>query len=615
MTNILSQAENKVIVNVMQPEPRDLEISLLQHISDLPSCTPDSWTSEGQPFIRVFKDEQFDIEASVSMGTNLTFEFEVDDEDAIVVRPWDLDPPCRDWNCSAVYKEFVLRDTGRHCLRVSVHNHFGRLQKTWIIFVVRRYLDNPTFTITTGSKTVVSPGEPIRFLVALEITSRIGAILEVEFGDGEHHSTELKDTNSTSMALNSDHGSMMVVASYGQGCRLIVEFEHAYRREGTYQPQMTVYNSNDSVNSRQDNVSGKFQGYIKVINRLYGARFESEHTIAVGQISKFQVQLISPSVNVSYHWFIVDEHDNYLGMWNTSVKYLLYNFSEAGVYQVRVVAANIINKVQTGTNVVVQEPISDLQLTCNPSICIRVDQLLSCVATVAHGSNPKFIWKVPNRHAILLSVSKQSGLSKANYTFDKRGGFNISVQAKNDVSDITKSVDNFICVQEPVSCVSIESFGPVLLGKKTVFEINVAPLTFFMLRFESGLDRRAWGNVTVRQFPNDDAFYVAYQFDKAGFHDVTVTAYNNVSSTSHSIKVLVLRAVPVLDAKVIGTAMVGIETTLQVIPKWPRGVTDNLEYEWCIDNYTIIGAGIYYCDSDLPQARPPPGQCHSSKLC
>ncbi|XP_021343133.1 uncharacterized protein LOC110443309 isoform X2 [Mizuhopecten yessoensis] len=591
VSNILSQAEIEVVVNVIHPEPRDLEISLLQHISELPSCTPGSWTSKGRPFIRVFMDEPFDIEASIAMGTNLTFGFEMDNETAIIVKPWDLDPPCRDWNCSAVYKEFVLSAPGRHHLRVAVHNQFGRLQKTWTIFVVQRYLDDPTFTMTTGSKDVVSPGEPIRFLVALEITARIGATLEVEFGDGEHHSTELKDTNSTSMALYSDHGPMMVVASYGQGCRLQVQFEHAYHRQGTYRPHMTVYNGNDSVNNRQQNVTGKFQGYIRVINRLNGARLESKHTVAVGQISKFQVELMSPSLNVSYHWSIMDEHDNDLGMMNTSVNHIWYNFSEAGVYQVSVRAANIISEVQTATTIVVQEPLTDLQLTCNPKTCIRVDQLLRCSATVVHGSNPKFIWKIPNRHTILSSVTKQHGLSMANYTFDMRGRFNISVQAKNDVSDITKSVDSLICVQEPVTCVSIESYGPVPLGRATEFEITVAPMTFVMFKFESGLDRRLWESVTVQQFLQDDGFYVAYEFEQAGIHDVTVTAYNNVSSASHSIKVLVMRAVPPLDVKVIGAAMVGRPTTLQIIPKWPYGVTDNLEYEWHIDNYTLYGTG------------------------
>lgn len=417
--------------------------------------------------------------------------------------------------------------------------------------------------LTTDARSVVASREPVRFVASVEITSRIGAILVVDFDDGVIQHTELKDTNSTSMALDSDHGDMMVVASYGQGCRLKVEFEHHYDNQGVYQPTITVKYGNK-------NVTEKFRGLLQVVNPLYGARLKSDQTVAVGESTQFLVHLMSASVNVSYNWTVLDNDDLFVASFTSHAAQMTYSFSTPGVYQIMCIASNVISDAQAVTSIVVQEAISDVQLTCTPSTCIELDQPLLCVASIAHGTHSKFAWKFPSGHVTLMSTSQKAGVSVANFTFSKPHRYNISVQAYNDISQVKKSVADLICVQDPVLCVSIQSFGPVLYSNATEFEIMVTPerngvMTFLMFDFMFGRVLHPWRSLNVQYYAN--IFYTKYTFDQPGVHDVTATAYNNISRVSHSIKVLVLRVVPRLEVKVIGPAMVGMTTVLQVIPK------------------------------------------------
>lgn len=102
--NVLSSLTASIEVAVLYPEPKDLQIVLVADDLDRPSCSPDSLDLlPSDEAATLFVNSTARLEASIAVGTNVTFVFELSDSDrSLKYRPFEADPPCMGQNCTVI---------------------------------------------------------------------------------------------------------------------------------------------------------------------------------------------------------------------------------------------------------------------------------------------------------------------------------------------------------------------------------------------------------------------------------------------------------------------------------------------------------------------------------
>ena len=83
VSNGISNLSSGLDLEVIYPEPKDLQLGMLDDL-DLPSCIPDEFNishllEAEESILAVFVNASVRLEASVAMGTNLTFNFLFED--------------------------------------------------------------------------------------------------------------------------------------------------------------------------------------------------------------------------------------------------------------------------------------------------------------------------------------------------------------------------------------------------------------------------------------------------------------------------------------------------------------------------------------------------------
>lgn len=81
----------------------------------------------------------------------------------------------------------------------------------------------------------------MQFTVSMVTTSRKNRYLQVWYGDGHNNTVSLEDTESPKLVLTGNGKEMEIIASYGNGCVLTVEFQYVYEKEGVFSPSAEVY--------------------------------------------------------------------------------------------------------------------------------------------------------------------------------------------------------------------------------------------------------------------------------------------------------------------------------------------------------------------------------------
>ena len=85
VSNDISILESSIDLEVVYPEPRHLQLGLSDGLSDLPACIPKKYNIQenSSSTLVVFINTTVELEASVSMGTNLTFTFTFGDSNEV----------------------------------------------------------------------------------------------------------------------------------------------------------------------------------------------------------------------------------------------------------------------------------------------------------------------------------------------------------------------------------------------------------------------------------------------------------------------------------------------------------------------------------------------------
>ncbi|KAJ8313824.1 hypothetical protein KUTeg_008385 [Tegillarca granosa] len=130
ITNGLSLLETALTLEVIHPEPKDLQVMLMSPPDDIPSCIPKMYNSSlEETHIAVFKDEPFSLEASVAIGNNLTFTFDIEHHKKTFIHTFeDQTQNCSRKDCRLAVKNPLSRGDDQVILpgtvNIRVHNGY-----------------------------------------------------------------------------------------------------------------------------------------------------------------------------------------------------------------------------------------------------------------------------------------------------------------------------------------------------------------------------------------------------------------------------------------------------------------------------------------------------------
>ena len=406
--------------------------------------------------------------------------------------------------------------------------------------------------ITDGN--TFSPEETIEFHVAMEITHRYGATLEVDFGDGHRYMANLEDTNTSTMALQCQHGDMYVSASYGEGCRLNLQFEHSYEVEGVFLPAVTVQSENLTV----EQILG---GDIIILNQLHSAKIQSDKDVLVNTTTLFIVHLATSSLNMTYYWTVSDEQLNVMDNLTTSLGQLPYSFNTEGIYHVNVRVSNRISHVNTLATATVVDGITQLEINCiTDNVYLATEDILNCQATSIATTHTNYKWETRPPFTMIKTSSHGDG-SEASISFQRPSRFNISVTAFNAKSKSVAYLSHEIIIQDPVQHVSIQAINVNVAGRPDTLRVKYRGDSVDVFKVNYGRGYHTLEEVDKYQsYPGE--FEIEHTFYERGVHRVEITACNKVSCMNDSTVALVQEHMPSMSLKVVNPVLVNKHTII-----------------------------------------------------
>ena len=436
--------------------------------------------------------------------------------------------------------------------------------------VIARVLKDLELILHPDSNPVTSTNDPIDFIVSVTTTSRSNIFLKVDYGDNVTNIVPIKDTNTSGLVLHGDGKEMDIIANYGEGCRLMVEFQYLYKAEGNFKPVITIIkNSSDVVllhdfeEEKEIVLAGLYtelKDDILVLKEINVVRIESERVSKCNQNAEFILQYV-PIFNLSVFWTIAtldDETDVVIDEILSASLYLAYKFGIAGAYTVSAEVSNALSSAHVTTNIVIQCPVKGLMVTCSEEF-IPTGGELNCIAEVESGTNVAFLW-------LLEGPVDSTYVFYENYTsvlrtkLSNAGVYDITVHAANNVSTSYLEVEPSIEVQDPIDHIIVYKVSRTLLGNTTDFVGVYHPTNrhvnyYCSFDFDFGEGRKNIPNTICE----DWRCYVrtSYLFPTPGYHKVLVYAYNEVSEAVEEVEVWIIPGLDKITANIIEMPVVG----------------------------------------------------------
>ncbi|KAL4222250.1 Polycystic kidney disease [Mactra antiquata] len=575
VNNGISSLTNNYKLTVVLPIPRDLQV-WIEDEADLPSCIPEEYgvlETNGQIF-SVFVGTQLLLSAGVSMGTNMTFIFDFEDmPDKITKQPCD--------NCTSVSVVHTFEDTGIYSLKTVARNSYGRVTKSVRFIVMDRQLHSLDLVLDSKSSLLGLVDEPLHFIVSMVTTSRYNHSLQVWYGDNFTNIVSLADTDSPKLVLKGDGKEMDIGATYGEGCTLVAEFQHAYSLQGYYNPSVAVYRDiaeDESYYEVPENASEiqhiladqsldtepdllyMLNSSILILQDLTEVRIQAPSILACTETAQIQL-LLSTRLNISISWVIYKVNDKGDADMNTNSEELEREFIESlydsdiifkhygndvslnftlnhsGLYVVKVEANNAITSVENQVEILVQCPIEGLEAICQNDV-IAVGKELTCYAQVDQGSDLEFQWLINGMESDSY-VESENMTSKFIHKFTKTGIYDVELIVSNSINRTLMSIQPSIYVESVISNIKVlleptrnkvgRETALIALYKKP--ELVTPPVRFVW----------DFGEVVGKMICDEEECFelcyehlcwnkVVYMFEMTGVHSVTVHAYNHVSN-------------------------------------------------------------------------------------
>ncbi|KAK3612214.1 hypothetical protein CHS0354_039486 [Potamilus streckersoni] len=200
----------------------------------------------------------------------------------------------------------------------------------------------------------------------------------------------------------------------------------------------------------------------------------------------------------------------------------------SGKYNLTVTATNNINTEQAFKFVEVQEVIFGVNMTCTWPTArqkpyIATSETLICTGTVVWGDNLQYYWSVSHDGILDYSIALQT----LNNTFSNQGVYNVTLKVQNLVSAETTSMLVFVENEIPAFTLNAD-VNPAKTGQMVTFTTSLMDLLY--IKFNWTID--------VGALIFNDNGTIPSTFT-AGMHSINVIAFNNISSGSADLRLLV----------------------------------------------------------------------------
>lgn len=251
------------------------------------------------------------------------------------------------------------------------------------------------------------------------------------------------------------------------------------------------------------------------------------------------------------------------------------SFPVAGVFQVKVVAQNLVSSSEATVVIQVLERIQGLQITCltltkKKYVPTKEEQQLT--ALISKGSNVTFQWLV-TQSGRTLEMTGQG--EKFKLSVDNPGEVSVRVKAHNQLGEASSDV--LLVAVERVSSVRITASSTIVALEKSV-NISVAVI--------SGSDLQYLWFVDFDQLPLKTlAPWLLYHFTGLGSRPVTVVVQNVLSKNNDTKEFMVQEEVGEVDFKINGKLHpFYIDTFAAVLLHGVAPAGSDLHWHWGVGN-------------------------------
>ncbi|XP_033108148.1 polycystic kidney disease 1-related protein-like isoform X2 [Anneissia japonica] len=548
-------------LTVVPPAPHNLQVLLRTDLDSVPSCIPTEDTVPvNLPSVAVFLEEEVMLQASVAMGTNLTFVWEFEDGLSYTVSPYLAESGCSRITCMQQHiKNHTFTTEGIQKVSVNVSNSLGSLSKELYVVVVKREMGNLSLVVDDDFEPYYTkPNTAVRFMLTLFTTSRQNTYLEFDFGDRKAFNLSLKDENDTFIggkSLDSNHLHLM--ADYGESCTLFLSFQHSYENSGVYYVKSKVFSINVTL---EENLEEP----IIIQNVISDSQLRVNSSYAIGPVNNFNLKL-SPLIHnmssdwakTTFRWELFLDNSSIL-IEKTREPVFCQMFTEVGRYALAVNISNLVSFDYIKKYFFVQAPVDGLSIYSTSPAFISLGSTVHVVASVNNGTNVTFKWDFGGSDVYVAPspvalANRYQESSSANYTYWDVGSYNITVTAINLVSQLQRTLPNVVTVEQRVSGLSLIEVPPNVLGNLTEIFAIVTEGSHIRFSIDIGMGSE---NITAT-VEDDGLFKIVYDFPEPGVYRVTVTAFNDVSSVADEVCVIVQAYIDDIVVKPLSDVFVG----------------------------------------------------------
>ncbi|ESO99867.1 hypothetical protein LOTGIDRAFT_173468 [Lottia gigantea] len=472
-------------------------------------------------------------------------------------------------------EEHVFEKRGRFLLQTTVSNQYGEQSKNITVVVVDPLMEEAFFILEEQTSTF-EKGTPISFLVSLETTIRPNTVMQINFGNEDLEEVSLGEHqwNNQTKEYGYRLDYLGLVASYGEGCNLTIEFQYQYDQQGVFMPSIMFDNQTESLTMLDENII--------ILNRLVGLKIFSPKTTAINTSTEFKLIFEKSSFNISVLWTIAASSGDISDQMRSNSPHLPYLFTHPGRYVIHANVSNAISKVYSSFDILVQVPVSEIDISCKPEQYLVNGSQISCYVQITHGTHASFVWSFNDRYGLTF-VDTFDLTSYSNHTFSQPGSYQVQITISNDVSHRTKIYPLVIGVENILHQVMLIQQSPTVLGESTRFKAGTHDTTPNAENIQFEFDFGS-GPKSFKGEQKDGEFEMSHRFDEAGIYKVVVFARNNISEVSTSVIVYVEKPVDHGIARMLLPAVVHLDSIFIITCQEEICQRDNVIYKYQFDD-------------------------------
>ena len=366
----------------------------------------------------------------------------------------------------------------------------------------------------------------MHFLVSVITTSRSNRSLQVWYGDHHSNIVSLADTTSPRLVLEGDGKDMEIIASYGEGCRLLVEFYYTYRTEGIFKPSVAVFKDKDIYDisaKRRDSVDvGKDETQLDIIHTQ---RVHSEFDMIV---ELYEYSRDPGHVDKEEKIKVQDEHVDNADLSEDLSRNILVlsKLTGARIYTSRVARCNELVEM----NLLIPSVLNVSVHWHIYRIVDDIDDSEEMLPTESTDENISLSEVTDNSKDLVLYFDKKTQDTSLVYMLKQVGAYLITVEVRNAISNAKTSFDVFVqCPIEGLTASCSRVFIPRGSELECMATVQRGSDIVFHWYIE-GIETN-----TYTQFENHTSV-VRHVFKSSGIYDISLQATNNVSKSYYEVE-------------------------------------------------------------------------------